>query len=288
MAIENGGADPSSAPWPKISVAFRAILTGLAIGMIAAKVWPLLLLNQGAPVAAALELIFLGVYLWWAAGGGAPKSWQAARASAFRATRLSPDQWVWGLVAAVLFAATVHSSIVLLFRFVPFPLAAFRQGYDFSFIPTVPLRWIAVVVSAMSAGVCEEVGFRGYMQRPIELRHGARAAILISSLFFMALHLTKAWALLGMVPIVFGAGVLLGLLARSAGSLIPCIIGHTIMDIGLFAYWWTGIAGDFAERPLDETGLDLAFCLTCLAFLVSLSFVLLAMSRLRRLRPAMD
>jgi membrane protease YdiL (CAAX protease family) len=280
MTTKQGAASP----WSKVPVALRAILTGLAIGMVAANVWPLLLLNLGAPIAAVLELIFLGAYLWWAAGGGPPQRWKAARAGAFRATSLSSDEWVWGLVAAVFFAATVHSSIVLLFRFVPFPMAAFRHGYDFSFIPTVPLRWLAVVVSAMSAGVCEEVGFRGYMQQPIELRHGAPVAILISSLLFMAIHLTKAWALLGMVPIVFGAGVLLGMLAWSAGSLIPCIIGHTIMDIGLFAYWWTGIAGDFPGRPLSETGLDLAFCLACAVFLVSLSLVLLAMSKLRRLR----
>jgi hypothetical protein len=36
---------------------------------------------------------------------------------------------------------------------------------------------------------------------------------------------------------VFGAGILLGLLAWSSGSLIPAMIGHVVMDIGLFAYW---------------------------------------------------
>ena len=71
------------------------------------------------------------------------------------------------------------------------------------------------------------------MQRPIEQRHGAPIAILISSLFFTAVHMTKAWALLGMVPIVLGAGVLLGLLAWSSRSLIPGIIGHVVMDVGL-------------------------------------------------------
>ena len=30
-------------------------------------------------------------------------------------------------------------------------VAEFRQGYDFSFIPTVPLRWLAIVISAASA-----------------------------------------------------------------------------------------------------------------------------------------
>jgi len=204
-------------PWTKLPISLRAIISGLLIALAAANVWPLLLLNLGVPLAAFAEAIFLALYLWWAGGGGPPRTTQAARATAFRRGRLSPAQWFWGLIAALFFAATIHASIVLLFRFVPFPMAAFRHGYDFSFIAALPLRWLAVVVSAISAGICEETGFRGYMQRPIEQRYGAPVAILISSLFFMALHLTKGWATPGMVPIVFGAGVLLGLLAWSSG-----------------------------------------------------------------------
>jgi len=270
-------------PLVKIPVSLRAIVSGLVIGMVAANVWPLLLLNLGVPFAAIVELAFLGVYLWWTAGGGPPRTTQPARASVFRGGALTSKQWFWGILGALFFAVTVHSSIVLLFRFVPFPMAAFRLGYDFSFIPTLPLRWLAVIVSATSAGICEETGFRGYMQRPIEVRHGAPVAILVSSLFFMALHLTKAWSLVGMIPIVFGAGVLLGLLAWSSESLIPCFIGHVVMDIGLFAFWWTGIAGDFTERPIGETGPDRAFLIAGVVFLASLSAVLLAISRLRRL-----
>jgi hypothetical protein len=124
------------------------------------------------------------------------------------------------------------------------------------------------------------------MQRPIEQRHGAPVAILISSLFFLALHLTKDWATPGMVPIVFGAGVLLGLLAWSSGSLIPGMIGHVVMDIGLFSYWWTGIAGDFTLRPITETGVDRPFLIEFAAFASSLFIVLLAISRLRRKGPS--
>src|SRR5213075_2235068 len=57
-----------------------------------------------------------------------------------RRRALSPAQWFWGAIAAVCFAATVHAAIVLLFRLVPLPIAAFRQGYDFSFIPSLSLR----------------------------------------------------------------------------------------------------------------------------------------------------
>jgi hypothetical protein len=119
------------------------------------------------------------------------------------------------------------------------------------------------------------------MQHPIEQRHGAPVAILISSLFFMALHLTKAWAMLGMAAIVFGAGVMLGLLAWSSRSLIPGMIGHVVMDIGLFAYWWTGIAGNFTARTITDTGVDQPFIIACSAFTISLFVVLFAISRLR-------
>ena len=63
------------------------------------------------------------------------------------------------------------------------------------------------------------------MQQPIEQRQGVSVAVFISSFFFLALHLTKAWDSLGMLPIV----LLLGLLAWSAGSLIPGIIGHFVL-----------------------------------------------------------
>jgi membrane protease YdiL (CAAX protease family) len=171
----------------------------------------------------------------------------------------------------------------LLFRFVPFPTEAFRYGYDLSFIPSRLLRWLAVVLSATSAGICEETGFRGYMQQPIEQRHGAPMAILVSSLFFMLVHLTKAWSMVGMVPIVFGAGVLLGLLAWSSQSLIPSIVGHVVMDIGLFAYWWTGIAGNFTLRPISETGIDQPFIITCVIMAIALAIVLVAIWWLTRI-----
>ena len=264
----------------RLPVSLRAIVSGLLIGMIAANVWPLFLLNLGVPLAAVAETIFLVAYIWWAAGGGPPRSMQAVRATAFRRGTPSARQWIWGMIAALFFAATIHASMVVLFRLVPFPIASFRQGYDFSFIPTQTLRWIAVVMSAASAGICEETGFRGYMQKPIEMRHGAPVAILVSSLFFMLLHLTKGWATIGLVPIVFGAGVLLGMLAWASQSLVFCMIGHIVMDIGLFAYWWTGIAGDFTARPIGETGVDQPFIIACAALATSLSLVLIAIRRL--------
>jgi membrane protease YdiL (CAAX protease family) len=197
--------DPAPGFWPRLPAWLRAIVLGLLIAMLPANIWLLFLASLRVPLAAIFELVFLVLYVWWASGGGRPYTTQAVRGTAFRA-----KQRTWGLIAAVFFAATVHASIVLLFRLVPYPAAAFRQGYDLSPIPSLGLKWLVVVISAVSAGICEETGFRGCMQRPMEQRYGTTAAILTSSLLFTLVHLSKGWALAGMVPIVFGAGVLLG------------------------------------------------------------------------------
>jgi membrane protease YdiL (CAAX protease family) len=271
-------------PWVRIPVIIRAVVGGILVGMIAANIWPILLLKLGMPTAAAGELVFLALYVWWAAGGGPPVRFKASRADYFRVRSLSGAQWFWGIVAAASFAATVHASIVLLFRLVPFPSAAFHQGYDFSFVGSRSMQWFACVISALSAGICEETGFRGYMQRPIENRHGPVVAILISSIFFTLIHLTKDWALIGMVPIVFGAGILLGTLARASGTLVFCMLGHWIMDIGLFAFWWTQIVGTFSQRPISEVGVDSVFLVECGVFAMALILMLAATTRLGKLR----
>ena len=104
----------------------------------------------------------------------------------------------------------------------------------------------------------------------------------------MFLRLTKGWALVGVVAIVFGAGVLHGLLVWSSGSLIPRMIGHIVMDIGLFAYWWTGIAGEFTARRISETGVDQPFLVTCATLATTLIVVPLAVWRIRRMNRQFD
>jgi hypothetical protein len=65
-----------------------------------------------------------------------------------------------------------------------------------------------------------------------------------------------------------------------SGSLIPSMLGHVLMDVGRFAYWWTGIAGDFAPLPITNTGVDQPFLIACAAFAISLFIVLFAILRL--------
>jgi hypothetical protein len=56
------------------------------------------------------------------------------------------------------------------------------------------------------------------------------------------------------------------------------------MDIGLFAYWWTGIASDFRASTIAVTGVHKPFVLASVVFLTSLSIVLVATTTLRRIQ----
>ncbi len=64
------------------------------------------------------------------------------------------------------------------------------------------------------------------------------------------------------------------------------MIGHVVMDIGLFAYWWTGVAGNFTAKPISETGVDQPFLIACAVLATSLLIVLLSILKLRRKTPS--
>jgi len=51
--------------------------------------------------------------------------------------------------------------------------------------------------------------------------------------------------------------------------------------VPMFAYWWTGIAGNFTEQPITKTGIDRPFLVACSVFTLSLFTVLAAISKLR-------
>jgi hypothetical protein len=48
------------------------------------------------------------------------------------------------------------------------------------------------------------------------------------------------------------------------------MIGHTVMDIFNFSYWWSDVAGKFDRLPIMETGIDSHFILWTLILVVSI------------------
>jgi uncharacterized protein len=97
--------------------------------------------------------------------------------------------------------------------------------------------WVALSVTA---GFCEELIFRGYLQRQfLALTGKAEAAVVLQALVFGAAHLYQGWKGAVMITVY---GALFGALAVWRKSLRPGMIQHASQDT------FTGILGSIALR----------------------------------------
>lgn len=254
--------------WQRIPVLVRAIVSGVFVTFVGVGVSLLCLAVIPAPWSAIAMGGVLWLYWKYFSGSWWPRSTAEARSKNFRAVKLSADVWKWGLVGVFLFVVILQSATVLTFRLIEFPAEA-SADYGLDALP-VWEAWIIIIMASLVAGICEETGFRGYMQVPLEKRYSPVAGIVIASMMFTVLHLGQAWA----GPIlfqIFAIGTLFGILAYTSGSLIPSIIGHTIMDVFNFAFWWTDLGGNIEIQTIAVTGIDSLFITAVIFFVASLA-----------------
>jgi len=266
--------------WERIPIVARAIVVGfLVFAIVGSVAWTAIVILIPAPWSIGAMAIVLWVYLRYVSGSWWPKATTESRRARFRATKLPMRVWKWSLIAALLAAVLLESSLVVAFRIIEFPAEAWALAYDFADAPIWQV-WLFILMAALVAGITEEVGFRGYMQVPLEGRYGPAIGITIVSIVFVVAHLNQAWAGGGGILIMlFGISAVWGVLARVSGSLIPGIVSHTVADIANFSYWWTDVAGAFDKRPISETGIDSHFILWIAVFVASLALFALAARR---------
>ena len=233
----------------------RAILVGSLVSALGVGIW---------------SAFFAGLHSPWAILPTAACLWFYWKyLGRVRQTRLPRSVWKKGLLLAALFVVIVQSSFVLTYRLIDFPAAKFTA--DYKIIDTFPLwqAWLILIAGSVVAGICEELGFRGYMQAPIEKKYGPATAIIVTSVLFTCTHLSHTWAY-PILPHIFFASILLGLIAWRTNSLLPGIIGHSILDVFDYSVWWTDLTGGFTRRPISVTGVDLHFIVFVLLFCGSL------------------
>jgi len=111
-------------------------------------------------------------------------------------------------------------------------------------LPQTPAEIAAWIVLSVTAGICEETIFRGYLQRQfISCSGNALAGILLSAILFGAAHIYQG----GRQAIVIGVfGMLFGILAESRRSLRPGMIAHAWQDT------FSGILGSLLARRLPS------------------------------------
>ena len=90
-----------------------------------------------------------------------------------------------------------------------------------------------LLLATLVGPALEEVLFRGFVQPLAVQSHGALAGIVITSVFFAAIHGQIAF-----LP-VFALSLVLGYLRHRSGSLLPAIVGHCLWNGGTMVLFLT-------------------------------------------------
>jgi hypothetical protein len=98
-----------------------------------------------------------------------------------------------------------------------------------SLLPKSPLEILIWIATSITAGFCEELVFRGYLQRQFHALSGSVvAAVLGQGAVFGLFHSYQGWKNVVVISVL---GVLYGMLAAWRGNLRANIISHAATDI---------------------------------------------------------
>jgi membrane protease YdiL (CAAX protease family) len=147
------------------------------------------------------------------------------------------------------------------------------------------LLW--VLMSAVVAGVVEEIAFRGYLQRPIERRHGPVIAILVTGGLFGLIHFTHREVTFVLLPYYMAVAAVYGALAHLTDSTLPSMVlhggGNVFSAFDLFTRGRSEWQLSAAPKPLIwEAGPDAPFLANTAALFVVGAAAVWAYSELSR------
>jgi membrane protease YdiL (CAAX protease family) len=143
------------------------------------------------------------------------------------------------LAAGAFFVATLGQGLACLHS------AAWRQRVAPAFaslkfllpVSSVERRWW--VLLSLSAGICEELLYRGYLVHfLIGCQQGLLTAWLLSSLAFGLAHLYQGWH--GVLT-SFAMGLVFGAVAIATGSLFLSIVLHALIDLQVLWMYRPGL-----------------------------------------------
>jgi len=272
--------------WMKLPLVLRSILSGFGVSSLGVGIWVLLGTNIPSIWVVVPMGAILILYWMYFSGKWKPVNTQVFRRFCMRQTKLKRPVWIWGMLAAFLLFILWHAGWILTFRFVEFQPEVFKTS---SFLNDLPIgaAWLIIIMASLVAGICEEIGYRGYLQAPLEHKYGPIVGIFITTIVFIVIHLHQAWAG-GILVQFFIMAFMIGYLAYSTNSLIPGIIAHVSLDIINFSYWWSDVLGTFERKPISMTGIDNHFVITVVVVVLSTILFIIAIRKLLKIKDSVD
>jgi membrane protease YdiL (CAAX protease family) len=245
------------AAWRWLPVLIRAPVIAFIVAFIGntAGVLPLagnLKFHPEIPWALPATLIVMAIFWYYFTGGGYPAATQAIRRQVTRDEFVSARTWR-AVILPLIFSVVAISSLRLALPSV-LPVDAPKFALDVTHYPFATVVGLLLAL-AVSAGIAEEVAFRGYLQKPLEDAYGIVPALFITGIAFWYAHSDKV--ALSHLPFHMAASITLGLAAYYTRSLLPAIIGHAAGDTLLQpayvyhepAFIWQALTA----KPLWET-----------------------------------
>lgn len=205
--------------------------------------YPSLVRATAANVSGARSRFYaLGTLVEWAFAGSVLAVWvvDARPWSALHLGAPEPKRLAIGLLLAALYAGVAWNARRRLLAH-PEKLARMARHLETAsaLLPRTAAEHRAFAVLSVTAGICEEILFRGYLPGYLGAWASPFLAVAASSVLFGFAH-----AYLGFPHVVRTAivgGLLAGVVALS-GSLLPAMIVHAAMDL---------VSGDVGPRALD-------------------------------------
>jgi membrane protease YdiL (CAAX protease family) len=260
--------------WNRLPVLVRAIITGVIIAAAGTIPWAFFVrLNLDHFSSVPWSVIPASIYLWffwkYVNGAGWPRSTAEIRKKIVRANQLSSEVWGAAIIAGILGLVSLIIFSGLLNRIVKLPQ---QDVSELSHVPFASMFFI-LLMSAAVAGVTEESAFRGYMQKPIEQRHGPVIAIFVTGIVFGLMHYTHPETTLTLMPFYIFVAVIYGTLAYITNSILPGMILHAVGNVfgglDLLLRGQSEWQRSASPQPLIwESGADTSFWLSCAGLIV--------------------
>lgn len=268
-------------------VIFKSIFFGLVMVTLGGGPWAVMVAlnikhSPDFPWAAIVTPFYLLIYWKFSTGRTWPASNAEVRRNMCRAHAVSSDAFVITMIAGLVGLWALIQFQGIYARLVTLPT---EQPEDLSAIPLYTLI-PTVIVSALVAGVAEESAMRGYLQGPIEKKFGPVVAIVITGVVFGLLHFSHSEINFTVMPWYLGVAIVYGTMAWKTNSVLPSMVLHAggnmlnvVSLLGQGRSEWQP-----ADRPplIWETGVDGAFWISVLGFLVLLTISILVFRQVHK------